>query len=201
VLRPGGVIGVCTPDWGGFILTPPSDALTAAVAAYQELHRGNGGDPLAGRRSACTSPRLVSTTYASTPATSATCEPSGSLTTGRQLDEAEKTGTPRSLRCWLPTPSECSPKAGSAPPRSAELTDAIWASAGAFRGTLQPEHRVPRPRGLWGWPSRAASPCRPDGRAVDGVTRIGEPAAHLLDVCSRSCRQPAAGAAVAGRSS
>ena len=50
VLRPGGVIGVCSPDWGGFILTPPSDALTAAVAAYQELHRGNGGDPLAGRR-------------------------------------------------------------------------------------------------------------------------------------------------------
>ena len=43
VLRPGGTVGVCSPDWGGFILTPPSEALTAAAAAYQELHRGNGG--------------------------------------------------------------------------------------------------------------------------------------------------------------
>ena len=50
VLRPGGMIGVCSPDWGGFILTPPSAALTAAIQAYQELQRGNGGDPLAGRR-------------------------------------------------------------------------------------------------------------------------------------------------------
>jgi hypothetical protein len=50
VSRPGGMIGVCSPDWGGFILTPPSEALTAAVQAYQELQRGNGGDPLAGRR-------------------------------------------------------------------------------------------------------------------------------------------------------
>jgi hypothetical protein len=44
------MIGVCSPDWGGFILTPRSEALTAAVQAYQEIQRGNGGDPLAGRR-------------------------------------------------------------------------------------------------------------------------------------------------------
>ncbi len=50
VLRPGGVIGVCSPDWGGFILSPPSEALSAATEAYQRLQRGNGGDPLAGRR-------------------------------------------------------------------------------------------------------------------------------------------------------
>lgn len=50
VLRPGGVIGVCSPDWGGFLLTPPSDAVDAAVHAYQEVQRGNGGDPRAGRK-------------------------------------------------------------------------------------------------------------------------------------------------------
>ena len=27
VLKPGGVIGVCSPDWEGFVLSPPSDAL------------------------------------------------------------------------------------------------------------------------------------------------------------------------------
>lgn len=49
VLRPGGVIGVCSPDWGGFILSPPSQELSDAVTAYQNLQRRNGGDPLAGR--------------------------------------------------------------------------------------------------------------------------------------------------------
>ncbi|MQA15638.1 MAG: methyltransferase domain-containing protein [Pseudonocardiaceae bacterium] len=50
VLRPGGMIGVCSPDWGGFLLTPPSDGVAAALLAYQDVQRGNGGDPLAGRK-------------------------------------------------------------------------------------------------------------------------------------------------------
>lgn len=50
VLRPGGVIGVCSPDWGAFLLTPPSQTIDAALQAYQEVQRGNGGDPLAGRK-------------------------------------------------------------------------------------------------------------------------------------------------------
>jgi SAM-dependent methyltransferase len=50
VLRPRGVLGVCSPDWGGFILSPPSEGLSEAVTAYQGLQRRNGGDPLAGRR-------------------------------------------------------------------------------------------------------------------------------------------------------
>ena len=50
VLRPGGIVGLCSPDWGGFILTPPSTALDDALHAYQELQRHNGGDPLAGRK-------------------------------------------------------------------------------------------------------------------------------------------------------
>ena len=50
VLRPGGVIGVCSPDWGGFILSPPSSGLLTAVDAYMNLQRDNGGDVHAGRK-------------------------------------------------------------------------------------------------------------------------------------------------------
>jgi SAM-dependent methyltransferase len=50
VLKPGGLAGVCSPDWGGFVLAPPSPALTAAVAAYMALQTGNGGDVLVGRK-------------------------------------------------------------------------------------------------------------------------------------------------------
>lgn len=50
VLRPGGVIGVCSPDWGGFLLTPPSSAVDAAVEAYQGIQLRNGGDPWTGRK-------------------------------------------------------------------------------------------------------------------------------------------------------
>lgn len=50
VLKPGGFIGVGSPDWGGFILAPPSDALTAAVSAYTSLQTRNGGDVHVGRK-------------------------------------------------------------------------------------------------------------------------------------------------------
>lgn len=50
VLRPGGVVGVCSPDWGGFLLTPPSPALDRALDTYQGIQRDNGGDPRAGRK-------------------------------------------------------------------------------------------------------------------------------------------------------
>ena len=43
-LKPGGVIGICSPDWGGFILSPPSSELTLAVEAYTALQSRNGGD-------------------------------------------------------------------------------------------------------------------------------------------------------------
>jgi SAM-dependent methyltransferase len=49
VLRPGGALGVSSPDWGGFIVTPPSEELTRALESYTQLQRANGGDPLAGR--------------------------------------------------------------------------------------------------------------------------------------------------------
>lgn len=50
VLRPGGALGVCTPDWGGFIVTPETPQLRAAIEAYRKLQNRNGGDVLTGRR-------------------------------------------------------------------------------------------------------------------------------------------------------
>jgi SAM-dependent methyltransferase len=50
VLKPGGFVGICSPDWGGFIFSPSSTELTAAIEAYKELQTRNGGDVLAGRK-------------------------------------------------------------------------------------------------------------------------------------------------------
>ena len=50
VLKPGGVIGVCCPDWGGFILSPSSDELTEATKAYASRQDQNGGDTHIGRK-------------------------------------------------------------------------------------------------------------------------------------------------------
>jgi ubiquinone/menaquinone biosynthesis C-methylase UbiE len=50
VLKPGGVIGVCGPDWGGFVLAPSSRALDEAIEAYTSLQTRNGGDIQAGRK-------------------------------------------------------------------------------------------------------------------------------------------------------
>lgn len=50
VLKVGGFIGVCSPDWGGFILAPDSPQITAARNAYTSLQTKNGGDVNAGRK-------------------------------------------------------------------------------------------------------------------------------------------------------
>ena len=50
VLKPTGVIGVCSPDWAGFILSPPSPELSRAVDAYMTLQSKNGGDVGVGRK-------------------------------------------------------------------------------------------------------------------------------------------------------
>ncbi len=50
VLRPGGIVGVCSPDWGGFLLAPPSAELAGAIDEYQSLQTANGGDVYAGRK-------------------------------------------------------------------------------------------------------------------------------------------------------
>ena len=50
VLKPGGVAGVCTPDWGAFIVTPETPAVRAAFQAYTALQDRNGGDVRTGRK-------------------------------------------------------------------------------------------------------------------------------------------------------
>jgi len=50
VLKPGGMVGVATPDWGGFLYGPSSPPLVAAVKAYEALQVRNGGDVNVGRK-------------------------------------------------------------------------------------------------------------------------------------------------------
>jgi len=50
VLKPGGIIGLCSPDWPGFIVSPPSPRLSLALEAYTALQSKNGGDVIAGRK-------------------------------------------------------------------------------------------------------------------------------------------------------
>lgn len=50
VLKPGGAVGVCSPDWAGFVLAPPSQELSEVIEAYTSLQTRNGGDVQAGRK-------------------------------------------------------------------------------------------------------------------------------------------------------
>ena len=50
VLKPGGWLGVCTPDWGGFLFSPATPELLAAVRAFEALQTGNGGDARIGHK-------------------------------------------------------------------------------------------------------------------------------------------------------
>ena len=50
VLRPGGVTGLCSPDWGGFILSPTDDQVETSITRYRMLQEKNGGQTRAGRQ-------------------------------------------------------------------------------------------------------------------------------------------------------
>ncbi|WP_190802627.1 methyltransferase domain-containing protein [Leptolyngbya sp. FACHB-261] len=50
VLKPGGVVGLRSPDWGGFLLAPASAELEEALAYYKQIQQRNGGDPYIGRQ-------------------------------------------------------------------------------------------------------------------------------------------------------
>ena len=50
VLRPNGVIGICSPDADGWLLSPPSKELDSAVNAYADLQASNGGDLRIGKQ-------------------------------------------------------------------------------------------------------------------------------------------------------
>lgn len=50
VLKPGGLVGLCSPDFAAFIITPETEAVRDAFAFYRSMQESNGGDTLAGRR-------------------------------------------------------------------------------------------------------------------------------------------------------
>jgi len=50
ILRPGGLAGLCSPDWAGFILSPTDDRVETAIARYRMLQEKNGGQTRAGRQ-------------------------------------------------------------------------------------------------------------------------------------------------------
>jgi ubiquinone/menaquinone biosynthesis C-methylase UbiE len=49
VLKPDGVLGVRTPDWGGFLIAPSNSELERAIAYYKLIQQKNGGNPYVGR--------------------------------------------------------------------------------------------------------------------------------------------------------
>ena len=50
VLRPGGMVALCSPDWNAFDITPYPDAVGKAIHAYRHLQAQNGGSTAAGAR-------------------------------------------------------------------------------------------------------------------------------------------------------
>lgn len=49
VLKPGGIVGVRSPDWGGFLIAPSHPELEKAISYYKLLQQRNGGNPNVGR--------------------------------------------------------------------------------------------------------------------------------------------------------
>lgn len=49
VLRPGGVVGIASPDWGGNMSVPPDPVVDEAIELYKLLQAKNGGNPYIGR--------------------------------------------------------------------------------------------------------------------------------------------------------
>ena len=101
VLAPEGIIGVCSPDWGGFLLSPPSPALSRAVDAYMALQSGNGGDVRAGRN---LGPHLAAAGFEAVQVSARyECYDPRELIAeylGRQLEEAGDAASASVLRDW-----------------------------------------------------------------------------------------------------
>jgi len=49
VLKPGGVAGLCSPDWSGFIFAPPDADLESAAMLFRRIQESHGGNTIAGR--------------------------------------------------------------------------------------------------------------------------------------------------------
>jgi hypothetical protein len=104
-MKPGGVIGLRSPDWGGFVLHPWSEDIAAALADYQALQRSNGGDVMAGRKLAAW---LRAAAFARV-TTSASYEvyPEAGLIAdylAQQLDKKGRTESAATLRKWAKSP-------------------------------------------------------------------------------------------------
>jgi SAM-dependent methyltransferase len=50
VLRPGGIVGICSSDWAGAIVDPRTDDVEIALRCHLQLRRRAGGDPFTGGR-------------------------------------------------------------------------------------------------------------------------------------------------------
>ena len=50
VLKPGGLIALRSPDWGGFIFAPDTEKIKSAISRYMEIQISNGGDVYVGRK-------------------------------------------------------------------------------------------------------------------------------------------------------
>ncbi|MEH1888683.1 MAG: methyltransferase domain-containing protein [Nostoc sp.] len=49
VLKPGGIVGLRSPDWGGFLIAPSTSELDKAFSYYKWLQQQNSGNPYVGR--------------------------------------------------------------------------------------------------------------------------------------------------------
>lgn len=49
VLRPGGLVGIASPDWDGVVFAPPDRDVEQAIKVYTHLQSRNGGNPFVGR--------------------------------------------------------------------------------------------------------------------------------------------------------
>ncbi len=49
VLKPGGMAGLCSPDWSGFIFAPPDEEMENAARLFRKVQEAHGGNTVAGR--------------------------------------------------------------------------------------------------------------------------------------------------------
>ena len=106
VLKPGGSVGLCSPDWGGFLLAPPSAQLSEAITRYEQISIANGGDPYVGRKFA----HLLEKAEFEAIALQARYEVYGSLEfigeyLAIQLENAGESRHATTLREWADTPN------------------------------------------------------------------------------------------------
>lgn len=106
VLCPGGMIGVCSPDFDGTLLAPSTPDVTNAINKYATLQKSNGGDLRIGKKlgdyliAAGFSDVSLSARYE--------CYPSVDLISeylARQLDLAQMHKHATSIRTWSNSPA------------------------------------------------------------------------------------------------